>query len=111
MNAAPPLWLFKFANWLTPRRIRAQAIILAVCLWSGAIVDFSTSGLLDRVGNIKFQDFLVFYIEGKLVAQHRTSELFDPHTEAREIQILLESPPNQIAGRVRAAGWAFLFPV
>ena len=91
-NDLGPTWLNKLANCLTPRRIRAQAIILMVCLWSGAIVDFSTSGTLDRVGNIKFQDFLVFYTSGKLVRQHRSNELFNQRTEAQETQALLERP-------------------
>ena len=92
MIAAPPSWLRKLANWLTPRRIRAQAIVLALCLWSVAIADFSTSGLIDRAGNIKFQDFLQFYIAGKLVSQHRAGELFDPETEAHQTQALLGHP-------------------
>ena len=89
MIAVILVWLNKLANWLTPRRIRAQAIILAVCLWSVAIVDFSSHGLQDRAGNIKFQDFLVFYTSGELVMQHRSDELFDPQVRGREIQTVL----------------------
>ncbi|SRR6266496_1778909 len=89
MIAALPAWL---ANWLTPRRVRAHAMILAVCLWSGAIVDFSTFGLIDRAGNIKFQDFLVFYVAGKLVGQHRAGELFDPRVQIHETEVVLGHP-------------------
>ena len=48
------------SRWLTPRRLRAQAIVLALCLWGVCAVDFATPGLFDRAGNIKFQDFLQF---------------------------------------------------
>jgi len=92
MIGVPPSWLTKFADWLTSRRIRTQAVILAVCLWSAAIVDFSKPGFLDRAGNIKFQDFLQFYIAGKLVDEHRTNELFDPHTEIFETEKILGQP-------------------
>ncbi len=92
MIAAPPAWLHKLANWLTLRRIRAHAMILAVCLWSAAIADFSTFGLMDRAGNIKFQDFMVFYVAGKLVRQHRPGELFDSQAKARETAAILGRP-------------------
>jgi len=89
MTTALPTWLATFSNWLTPRRIRAQAIVLALCLWSVAIWDFSNSGLMDRAGNIKFQDFLAFYTGGKLVAQHRSGELFDFAVQHKEYEALL----------------------
>ena len=92
MIAAPPTWLHDFSNWLTPRRIRAQAIVLALCLWSVAIADFSTSGLVDRAGNIKFQDFLAFYTGGKMVAELRSSELFDFLVQQKEYKTVLGQP-------------------
>jgi hypothetical protein len=67
-------WL---ANWLTPRRIHAQAMILALCLWAVCAVDFATPGMFDRAGNIKFQDFLSFYISGKLIANGQAVHLYD----------------------------------
>src|SRR5947209_4570606 len=60
----------RFVGWLTPSRLRAQALVLALCLWGVFAIDFATTGLFDRAGNIKFQDFLPFYISAKLVAQH-----------------------------------------
>jgi hypothetical protein len=84
--------LNQLANWLTLRRIRAQAIILCICLWSVAAVDFSSHGLLDRAGNIKFQDFLVFYTSGKLVMQHRSDRLFDPQVRIQKIQTVVGYP-------------------
>jgi hypothetical protein len=51
-------WLASVSSWMNPRRVRAQLIILAVCLWGVCIVDLATPGSFDRVGNIKFQDAL-----------------------------------------------------
>jgi len=62
---------------LTPRRIRGHALILVVCLWGACIADYATPGPFDRAANIKFQDFLSFYISGKLIAQGRSSALYD----------------------------------
>ena len=70
-------YLESAANWLTPRRIRAHAIILAVCLWGVCAVDYATPGLFDRAGNIKFQDFIQFPIAARLIAQGRATELYD----------------------------------
>jgi alpha-1,2-mannosyltransferase len=73
----PPVWLASAAAWLTPRRLRAQAIILALCLWGVCAVDFATPGLFDRAGNIKFQDFLQFPIAARLIAQGQSSDLYN----------------------------------
>ena len=87
-----PASVVSFAKWLTPKRMRAQAVVLAVCLWGVFAVDFSTAGLYDRAGNIKFQDFLPFYISARLIAQHRAAELYDPNTRAQELQSILGQP-------------------
>lgn len=87
-----PAWLASFARWLNPRRIRAQAIVLAICLWGGCAIDFSTEGLFDRASNIKFQDFLPFYITARLSAQHRSAELYDTKARADEMRAILGQP-------------------
>jgi hypothetical protein len=79
-------------NWLTPTRIRAQAIILALCLWSVCAVDFATPGLFDRAGNIKFQDFLPFYISSQLIAQGRASELYKQQVMSDSVQAVVHQP-------------------
>ena len=89
---SPPASIVSFARWLTLRRLRAQAIVLALCLWGVCAVDFSTPGLFDRAGNVKFQDFLPFYISARLIAQHRAAELYDPQTTQREMQAIVRDP-------------------
>lgn len=76
-------WIESAAKWLNPRRIRAQAIVLALCLWSVCAVDFATPGLLDRAGNIKFQDFLPLYISAQQIAHGRATQLYDQHVVAQ----------------------------
>jgi Glycosyltransferase family 87 len=88
------LLLQNAAGWLTPRRIRAHAILLAVCMWSAVAVDFAVPGMMDRAGNIKFQDFLQFYVAGKQIAQGNESRLYDPQILLREMEVLVGHPTD-----------------
>ncbi len=87
-----PGWILSSLTWLTPRRLRAQAIVLALCLWGVCAVDFATPGLFDRAGNIKFQDFLPFYMSARLVTQHRAGDLYDQKIQADEMQSIVQRP-------------------
>jgi len=78
-------------KWLTPRRIRAHATVLALCLWGVCAVDFATPGMYDRAGNIKFQDFLPLYASARLIAQQRASELYQ-QVIAESIQAIVGHP-------------------
>ena len=71
-------WIVSFAGWLNPRRLRAQAMLLALCLWGVCAADYSTPGLFDRAGNIKFQDFFQFPVAANLIAEGRAEELYNP---------------------------------
>jgi alpha-1,2-mannosyltransferase len=82
----PTAWIQSAANWLTPRRIRAHAIVLAACLWGVCAVDYARPGIFDRAGNIKFQDFIQFPIAARLIAQGRASELYDDRVLADGIR-------------------------
>lgn len=77
------------ATLLTPRRLRAQAIVLALCLWGICAVDFATPGLFDRAGNIKFQDFLQFYISARLIRDGRNSQLYDQRVADHEMETIV----------------------
>jgi hypothetical protein len=46
-------------------------MLLALCLWEVCAADYSTLGLFDRAGNIKFQDFFQFPVSASLIAQGR----------------------------------------
>lgn len=89
---AAPLWIHSAARWLTPRRIRAQAIVLAVCLWGVCAFDFSTPGPIDRAGNIKFQDFLPIYVSAQQIAQGDASNLYDQQVTSNLMQAVVGRP-------------------
>ena len=82
-------WVASASACLTPRRIRAHAIILAVCLWGVCAVDYTTPGIFDRAGTIKFQDFIQFPIAARLIAQGRASELYDDRVLADGIRAIV----------------------
>src|ERR1700722_1584082 len=65
------------ATWLTAERLRAQGIILALCLWSVYVWNMAAPGLLDRAGNLKGTDFLHFYTLGSLALAHRGADLYN----------------------------------
>ena len=72
----------KMDGWLTSRRLRAHAIILAACLWSVYAWNLATPGLRDRGGNLKGTDFLHFYTLGSLAIEHCGADLYDMNAQA-----------------------------
>jgi hypothetical protein len=79
----------RFLHWLTPRRLRAQAMVLAICLWGVCAVDFTNPGVFDRAGNIKFQDFLPIYISSRMITQHHEGDLYDATAQALAMRSIL----------------------
>ena len=67
----------KFASWIVPRRLRAHALILALCLWSVYLWNIAAPGLRDRAGNLKGTDFLHLYTLGSLALAHRGADLYN----------------------------------
>jgi hypothetical protein len=63
-----------------------MAIILVFCLWSVCLVDYAKPGIIDRAGNIKFQDFLQFPISARLIASGHADQLYDDQVLARGIR-------------------------
>jgi hypothetical protein len=94
---------------LNPRRLRIQSIILACCLWGVCAVDFSTPGLLDRAGNIKFQDFIQFYISARLITEGRTGELYDQRIASAELHRVVQQPTRVVLPTVYGPQVSLLF--
>jgi hypothetical protein len=69
-------------SWLTSRRLRAQGIALAICLWGVYFWILATPGLRDRNGNLKGTDFLHFYTLGKLAIENRGADLYNMSAQA-----------------------------
>jgi hypothetical protein len=74
--------LAKAASWLTPKRLRAHGLMLALCLWSVYLWNITTPGLLDRAGNLKGTDFLHFYTLGSLALSHRGADLYNMQVQS-----------------------------
>lgn len=64
-------------------------MILALCLWGVCAVDYSTPGIFDRAGNIKFQDFIQFPVASRLIAHGRADKLYDDQVLASEIRAIV----------------------
>lgn len=64
-------------EWLTVRRVRTQALILLIVIWSAFAWDYAVPGLRDRAGQIKGADFLHLYTIGTLAREHRGSDLYN----------------------------------
>lgn len=69
-------------TWLTAKRLRVHAAILASCLWLVYGWNLATAGLRDRGGNLKGTDFLHFYTLGWLASEHRASDLYDMNAQS-----------------------------
>lgn len=65
------------ATWLTPRRLSAHGVIIAVALWSIYLWTIATPGLRDRNGLLKGTDFLHFYTLGLIAREHHSPALYD----------------------------------
>lgn len=63
--------------WLNARRLRAQGLALAVCLWGIYAWVLATPGLRDRDHLLKGTDFIHFYTLGSLALEHRGEALYD----------------------------------
>jgi len=83
------------ASWLTTRRLRVHAIILAICLWSSFVWIFSNPGLVGRNGVLKGADFLHFYTLGIVAQEHRGADLYNMSAQS---SLALEHVPQ--AGRL-----------
>jgi hypothetical protein len=98
MSAAPghvstlSQFAYSFSRWLTLRRLRAQAATLALVLWGVCAADHATPGLFDRARNLKFQDFIVFPLSARLIAQGRPVELYDGCVLAEGIRAIIGHP-------------------
>jgi alpha-1,2-mannosyltransferase len=60
------------------------AAAIGVAVWMAWLVSVATGpGLLDRAGNVKGGDFVMFYVAGKMVAAGHTDHLYDPGEQER----------------------------
>ena len=69
--------------WLNTRRLRAQALVLALCLWGTCAWIMTAPGVVGRNGLLKGTDFLHFYTLGSLALEHRGADLYDTTAQSK----------------------------
>ena len=72
-------------------------------------MDFSSPGLLDRAGNIKFQDFIQFYISARLITEGRTGDLYDQKIASAELHRIVQQPTRVVLPTVYGPQVSLLF--
>jgi hypothetical protein len=82
------------SEWLTGRRVRAHAVLLAIGLWSVYAWDMAAPGLLDRNGLVKGPDFLPFYALGRIALERRGDLLYDMQAQAALRQQIVPGSGN-----------------
>jgi hypothetical protein len=69
-------------RWLTRKRLRVHALLLALTMWGIYSWTIRTPTFRDRNGNFRGTDFLHLYTLGSLAVAHRGSELYDEQSQA-----------------------------
>jgi len=69
--------------WLNTRRLRAQGLALAICLWGTCAWIMTAPGVVGRNGLLKGTDFLHFYTLGSLALEHRGADLYDTTAQSK----------------------------
>jgi alpha-1,2-mannosyltransferase len=69
--------------WLNTPRLRAQALVLALCLWGTCAWIMTAPGVVGRNGLLKGTDFLHFYTLGSLALEHRGADLYDTTAQSK----------------------------
>jgi alpha-1,2-mannosyltransferase len=84
------------SDWLTVRRVRIHALLLAVGIWTAFFVNLHTPGLHDRGGLIKGADFLHFYTLGTLAREGRGDLLYNIPAQTNLLQKILPEARNYL---------------
>ena len=84
------------SDWLTVRRVRIHALLLAVGIWTAFFVNMHTPGLRDHGGLIKGADFLHFYTLGTLAREGHGDLLYDIPAQTNLLQQIVPEARNYI---------------
>jgi hypothetical protein len=85
-----------FVGWLTLRRVRIHAFLLAVGIWTAFFANLYTPGLHDHGGLIKGADFLHFYTLGTLAREGRGDLLYNIPAQTDSLQKNIPEARNYI---------------
>jgi hypothetical protein len=94
---------------ITLKRLRAYATVLAVCIWTIWIADFSVQGPIDRLGKVKGTDFLHFYVTGSLAHEGRWEQLYDARAQYERASMVAPGSPDTVFIPIESPQTAVLF--
>ena len=86
--------VIRATSLITLERLRGYSTLLAVCIWTIWIVDFSVPGPIDRLGKVKGTDFLHFYVTGSLAREGRWEQLYDARAQYERASIVAPASPD-----------------
>lgn len=75
-------------------RIRRVAICLATALWGVLAIDMLTPGVIARSGHIKGEDYLHFYVLGRLARERNVAALYDMSAQATYAETVVTGAPR-----------------
>jgi hypothetical protein len=94
---------------ITLTRLRGYATVLAVCMWTIWVVDFSVAGPIDRLGKVKGTDFLHFYVTGSLAHEGRWEQLYDARAQYERASVIAPTSSDTVFIPVESPQMALLF--
>jgi hypothetical protein len=96
MPCGPAGIVIRATSLITLERLRGYTTLLAVCIWTIWIVDFSVPGPIDRLGKVKGTDFLHFYVTGSLAREGRWEQLYDARAQYERASIVAPGSPDTV---------------
>jgi hypothetical protein len=74
---------------ISVREARGHAFILCAVLWVVAAIDLGWPGDRNPLGQLKFPDFVHFYVQGDQASRGRFDELYDAEAQhARQAELV-----------------------
>jgi len=101
--------VIRATSLITLERLRGYTTLLAICIWTIWVVDFSVPGPIDRLGKVKGTDFLHFYVTGSLVHEGRWDQLYDARAQFERASTVAPGSPDTVFIPIESPQTALLF--
>ena len=101
--------VIRATSLITLERLRGYTTLLAICIWTIWVVDFSVPGPIDRLGKVKGTDFVHFYVTGSLVHEGRWEQLYDARAQFERASTVAPGSPDTVFIPIESPQTALLF--
>jgi len=101
--------VIRATSLITLERLRGYTTLLAICIWTIWVVDFSVPGPIDRLGKVKGTDFVHFYVTGSLVHEGRWEQLYDARAQFERASTIAPGSPDTVFIPIESPQTALLF--